>query len=131
MLRISKLADYGCVIVRHISANPDQLASAAAVAKASYIARPTVMKILKLLVEAGLVKSTRGSQGGYYLAKPLAETSVAELIQAIDGQLALTECNLHQSGCVHESYCNLKSPWKKVNQRVLALLQETRLVDMI
>ncbi len=68
MLRISKLTDYGTVLLAHLAANPADVCSAADVASATGIALPTVSKLLKSLARAGLVTSTRGANGGYRLA---------------------------------------------------------------
>ena len=80
MLRISKLTDYGTVLLAHLAANQASVCSAAEVAEATGVALPTVSKLLKLLARAGLVTSTRGSNGGYRLSRGPHEISAADVI---------------------------------------------------
>ena len=73
MLRISKLTDYGTVILACLASQPDRLWTAAEVAERTHVGLPTVSKLLKKLQRSGLVISTRGSHGGYQLARPPGE----------------------------------------------------------
>ena len=85
MLRISKLTDYGTVILAHLASQPDRQFAAAEVAERTRIALPTVSKLLKTLQRAGLVSSTRGSLGGYQLAQPAAGLVVGRGPAVADG----------------------------------------------
>ena len=88
MLRISKLTDYGTVVLAYLAGNPASVASAAEVAAATGLGLPTVSKLLKALGRAGLVTSTRGAQGGYQLAREAANISAADVIDALEGPSA-------------------------------------------
>jgi FeS assembly SUF system regulator len=90
MLRISRLTDYATVILASLAGG--SLASATDVADRTRIGLPTVSKLLKELQHAGLVTSVRGAHGGYQLARPAAAINAAEIIDAVEGPLALTEC---------------------------------------
>ncbi|HZL96274.1 MAG TPA: Rrf2 family transcriptional regulator, partial [Vicinamibacterales bacterium] len=70
MLRMSKLTDYGTMVLAQLAVNGRGLSTASQVADATHLGQPTVSKLLKSLVHAGLVVSTRGVQGGYALARP-------------------------------------------------------------
>ena len=87
MLRISKLTDYGTVVLAHLAANQAAVCSAADVASATGIAPPTVSKLLKSLGRSGLVTSTRGASGGYQLSRDPQEISAADVIDALEAKL--------------------------------------------
>lgn len=130
MLKISKLADYAMVLMHRLSCDDTQSLSAKQLADRTIIPQPTVSKVLKLLSDAHLVQSTRGVQGGYRLAYPAADISVAAVIQAIDGQFAMTECNLPINSCGFKECCELRSNWQFINDKVLALLNSITILDM-
>ena len=77
MLRISKLTDYGTLVLAHLSSDDVNLTSAAEVASATGIALPTVSKLLKSMAKSGLVTSARGAQGGYRLSRDASDISAA------------------------------------------------------
>ena len=85
MLRISKLTDYGTVILACLASQADRLWTAAEVAERTRVGLPTVSKLLKKLQRSGLVISTRGSHGGYQLACPPGEISAARILDALEG----------------------------------------------
>ena len=103
MLRISKLTDYGTVLLAHLAATPSVVCSAADVASATGIALPTVSKLLKSLARSGLVTSTRGANGGYQLSRSPQDISAADIIDALEGPVSITECSSAESLCMHES----------------------------
>ena len=115
MLRISKLTDYGTVVLAHLAKNPESLSSAADVAAATGIALPTVSKLLKTLTRAELVNSTRGAHGGYSLARSPGDISAADVIDALEGPVSITECSSADSHCDYESFCNIGGAWQRIN----------------
>lgn len=129
MLRLSKLADYG-IIILHCLADELQFLSAKEIARRVHLSLPTVSKILKILSEAGLVVATRGAVGGYRLTKPSTAMSITEVITAIDGQPALTECSEKGDNCAYNSVCSVKHNWQKINQFILDTLSQITLADM-
>lgn len=130
MLRITKLADYGTVIMNCFAKEPHQLMSASKIAQKVHIALPTVSKILKMLVTADLIISVRGSVGGYRLSRSPSEITVAQVITALDGRPALTECNSTGLRCSQEAICAIRDNWRLINGVVLAALQSLTLADM-
>lgn len=119
MLKISRLADYASVMMRDLSIFQDQPQSACEIAERTGIALPTVRKILKLLQAAGLLNSTRGQIGGYQLAQSPGKISLVNIIEAIDGPIALTHCNLNlgnKSQCAHHDKCGMRQDWQLINQ---------------
>ena len=131
MLRISKLTDYGTVVLAHLAGDPEDVCSAAEVAAATGIAVPTVSKLLKSLARAGLVTSTRGANGGYQLARKPAEISAAHVIDALEGPVSITECSASDSHCDYEDVCNVGGAWQRINVAIRRALDEVTLVDLL
>lgn len=131
MLRISKLTDYGTVLLAHLAASQDAVCSAADVANATGIAVPTVSKLFKSLGRSGLVTSTRGSNGGYQLARDPREISAADIIDALEGPVSITECSAIDSQCEHEGVCSVGGAWQKVNIAIRRALDDVTLSDLL
>jgi FeS assembly SUF system regulator len=131
MLRISKLTDYATVIMSYLALTPKDIVSAAQIAREVHVSLPTVSKILKILSEAQLVISFRGTGGGYQLARSTEKITVAEVVTAIEGQLAMTECCLSEKLCALDSLCSIKENWKVINKIILTALAGLTLQDMM
>ncbi len=131
MLRISKLTDYGTVLLAHLAARQDTVCSAADVANATGIAVPTVSKLFKSLGRSGLVTSTRGSNGGYQLARAPRDISAADIIDALEGPVSITECSAIDSQCEHEDVCSVGGAWQKVNIAIRRALDDVTLSDLL
>lgn len=130
MLRISKLTDYGTVVLAHLAGSERRVCSAAEVSEATGIAPPTVSKLLKSLARAGLVNSTRGANGGYELARPAREISAASVIDALEGPVSITECSASDSHCDYEDVCNVGNAWQRINVAIRRALEDINLVDL-
>ena len=77
------------------------------------------------------MSATRGASGGYRLARPAAEISVAEVVAAIDGDIGLTQCSVHVDECAHTTYCPTRPHWAAINRAVGAALSAVTLDEMI
>ena len=130
MLRISKLTDYGTLVLSQLSLTPSQPASAGVVADQTRIALPTVSKLLKALTRSGLVVSTRGAQGGYALARPAEEITAAQIIDALEGPVAITECSANGSACDLEAFCRVGHSWQRINLSIRKALDQVTLSDL-
>ena len=131
MLRMSKMADYGTVILTTMLRHPEQVQSAAEIATCVRVPVPTVSKILKILSREGLVLSLRGAKGGYVLARPPQQISMAQVIEAMDGPIGMTECSITPGLCEREAFCPVRTNWQQVNLTVLHALQQVTLDQMI
>lgn len=131
MLRISKLTDYAVVLATELS-QTESPRSVAQLALGTGIPAPTVSKVLKTLTREGLVVSQRGKFGGYRLARPAEEISIAELIVAIEGPISVTECaeSADGSACAIHEDCGVRANWKKINRAVEAALEQISISDM-
>ena len=131
MLRISKLTDYGTVLLAHLAANQVTVCSAADVAGATGIALPTVSKLLKSLARAGLVTSTRGANGGYRLSRPPQQISAADVIDALEGPVSITECSAIDGDCEHEGVCSVGGAWQRINVAIRQAMKDVTLNDLV
>jgi FeS assembly SUF system regulator len=129
MLKLSRLTDYAVVALVRLGA-AEGVATSPGIAAAIGIPEPTVAKVLKSLGNGGLVTSTRGAHGGYRLARPLGSISVAEVICAIDGPIALTSCVDGAMSCESHSLCPVAGRWDPVNDAIRAALSGITLADM-
>jgi FeS assembly SUF system regulator len=109
----------------------DCTCAATELAERSAITPATVSKILKSLAKAGIVKSTRGAKGGYQLCKPPGRTTVASVIDALEGPIAITECGVTQSNCQQATSCHIRGNWNVINRAVKTALEAVTLIDMI
>lgn len=131
MLRMSRLTDYGTVVLACMAADPDALYSATDVAARVSLSPPTVSKILKLMARAGLVSSVRGAQGGYTLSRAPHEITAAQIIDALEGPVALTECSTDEGHCELERVCNVGSAWQKINVTIRRALEDITLDQLL
>jgi len=131
VLRISRLTDYGTVLLAHLAGEQGTVCSAADVAAATGIASPTVSKLLKSLARADLVTSTRGANGGYRLARDPRLISAADVIDALEGPVSITECSAADSHCNYEHICSVGTAWKRINFAIRHALDEVTLIDLL
>lgn len=131
MLRVSKLTDYATVVMTGLAAAGDGVLSAQVLAERAHLEAPTVSKLLKQLAQAGLVVSTRGINGGYRLARPPREISIADIVVAIEGPIGMTECSVQAGACGHEPHCGVRVNWQRINQAIATALAEVSLADML
>ncbi|HZA67566.1 MAG TPA: SUF system Fe-S cluster assembly regulator [Geminicoccaceae bacterium] len=131
MIRLSKLADYGIVMMTHMARQPDRQHTAPEIAAQSHLPLPTASKILKGLVRAGLLTSHRGVKGGYGLARPVSAISVADVIVALEGPIALTTCIEHAPGeCEIEALCPARANWHRINDAIRHALEGITMAEM-
>ncbi len=127
---MSRLTDYGTVVLAHLASNDSTCVSAAEVAQVSGIALPTVSKLLKSLAKAELVRSTRGAHGGYRLARQPQKISAVEVIDALEGPVSITECSSSNSHCDYEHNCNVGNAWQRINIAIRRALDDISLADL-
>ena len=131
MLRLGKLTDYATVILSYMAKDQMTMHAAGEIAEATGIAQTTVSKILKLLVKAKVLSSTRGAKGGYLLARPPEQITVATIISALEGPIALTECSITQHNCEQAGGCEIRGNWTLINRKISNALESITLADMI
>lgn len=129
MLKISKLSDYATTVMARMAALGAP-SSAANLAHETQLTQTTVAKVLKVLSKAGLVHATRGASGGYQLARAAHTITVADILSAIEGPLALTDCTERFGHCERAGFCGTKSHWHTINAAVLNTLRAIQLSQL-
>lgn len=130
MFRINKMTDYAVVLLVDM-ARTGRTRSAQQIAADTGVPLPTVAKVMKALTRDGLVVSLRGATGGYGLGRPAEEITVADMIQAVEGPIALTSCvESALDDCGIESLCPMHGHWNRVNTAVHAALNGVTLAEM-
>lgn len=130
MLRISKLTDYATQVAAWLAEHPEDFHSAREIADGVEMAVPTVSKVLKALERAGVTEAHRGKKGGYRLAGDPRTISVAQVIRAMEGPIALTECSQVTSSCEQEAACTVQSNWQRINTAILNALDGVSVAEM-
>ncbi|MGA9853348.1 MAG: SUF system Fe-S cluster assembly regulator [Gammaproteobacteria bacterium] len=130
MLRLSKLTDYGTVVLAHMALQPATVYTAADVAAATHVAPPTVSKLLKCFARAGLVTSYRGASGGYSLARPPELITAVQIIDAVEGPVAITQCSLDHTHCGIESVCGVGHNWQRISLAIRDALRSVTLAQL-
>jgi FeS assembly SUF system regulator len=134
MIRITKMTDYGILLLSRFATGPEATRTVRDLAAGAHLPEPTVGKLLKALTKSGLLVSTRGVKGGYRLARRPQEITVAQIISAIDGPIAITDCAtsdaLHPSRCELEGRCPVQTNWQKINVAIRDSLERITLADM-
>jgi FeS assembly SUF system regulator len=131
MIRITKQTDYGIVLLTHMAVNQERQYNAPDLAAEAHLPLPMASKILKLLAREGVLISHRGVKGGYSLARHPRAISMAEIIAALEGPIAITECIDESGDCAHERLCPVRSNWHRINEAIRAALQDITLAEMV
>ncbi len=113
------------------AAAENRLMSTAQVAQATGIPAPTVAKLMGQLGRAGLLISHRGVAGGFLLSRAADQISLADIVEAIDGPIALTHCGQEGAECDLSHACAVRPHWAPVNRAVKAALADVRLADIV
>ena len=131
MIRLSRLADYGVLLMSHIARKPERVCTAVSLSENAHLPIPTVSKLLAKLVRAGLLQSIRGRDGGYLLALEPKDITVEGIITAVDGPIALTVC-LESGGvaCDLEGVCPSQPNWRRINDALRQALADVSLRDI-
>jgi FeS assembly SUF system regulator len=132
LFRLSKGTDYGIRILAHLAeGEPGATRNAREVAEDLRLPTPMVSKVMKSLARAGVLTSHRGAKGGFSLSRRPEELNVADMIAALEGPVALTECQVGPAVCEHESSCHVQGPWSVINRSVQNTLATITLADVI
>jgi FeS assembly SUF system regulator len=130
MLRVTKLTDYGIIILAHFAAHRGHTYTARDIAKMAILPLPIVSKALKLLSKAGLLVSQRGTKGGYGLARSPEEITIAAIIRALEGPIAVMECTDSNRDCNLERSCPVRTNWHVINYAIQSAMGRITLAEM-
>ena len=131
MIRLGRLTDYAVTLLTQMVSEEKGVWAASDLAQKAGLPFPTVSKILKQLMKSKILVATRGACGGYHLAHKAEDISVARIIEAMDGPIALTSCaDGGDHSCRVEAICPMSGHWNKVNEAVRRALEDVSLRDM-
>jgi len=131
MLRMGKLTDYATVVLATLAEEPARRSAAADLAERTHLSPPTVSKVLKGLQRAGMVQSSRGTHGGYRLARRPEQITAAQILDAFEGPIALTECSTTTSHCGIEKLCRVGGAWQRINGAIRNALEDVTLQQLV
>ena len=132
-MRLSNMADYAVVVMSAASRHCGTVrVSATDLAAETGLALPTTQKLVSILTKAGLLRSARGMGGGIALARPAAAITLADIIEAVEGPIALTSCvDTGSHNCALEGNCRVQPHWAVVNSAVRGALAEINLAGLV
>jgi len=131
MLRLNRMTDYAILVMGVLHGRPGELLSSAQIAHHAQLTQATVAKIIKALSAAELVATSRGNKGGCQLAMPATAISIAQVIEAIEGPIALTACvEGADDPCAVQQGCFMSGSWNSINGAIRAALDGVSLSDL-
>jgi FeS assembly SUF system regulator len=131
MIKLGRLTDYAVTLLAQMTGS-DKIWAASDLSERTGLPLPTTSKVLKQLAKSGIVQTKRGAAGGYRLAKPASAVTVAAIVEAMDGPIALTECtDTGDHTCGVESICPMSGHWNRVNRAIKRALEDVSLADMM
>jgi len=131
VLRISRKIDYGLRAMIYLaSISPEAVVPFREIARQMMVPEDFLAKILKTLVDQGLVKSTRGPHGGYALGKPATDISFLDVIEAVEGPIAINVCLDGEDPCAKAEFCTMVDVWREGQEKMLEVYRRTRLASL-
>jgi len=131
-MRLTHLADYAVVMMTAAARRPASARlSATELAEETGVPLPTAQKLMQRLAAAGLLTGTRGSGGGYALARPVSEISLADIVEAVEGPIAMTQCaDGVNHACILDAHCRVKPHMGVVGAKVRGALHAVTLQEL-
>ena len=131
MLRLNRMTDYAILVLGVLHNRHDSLLSSGHIAEAAQLTQATTAKVIKALVAAELVQTQRGIRGGCQLSRPVSQISVGEVVEAIEGPIALTACvDGSEEPCSVQHVCFMGGNWNRVNTALREALLSVSLADL-
>ena len=131
VIKLNKLTDYAVVILTCLHSSKRSIWTANLIARETGVPVPTAAKLIKILAKADIIFSQRGARGGCKLARPAQKITVADVIKAVEGPIALTDCVDGGAGeCGVENICPMRGNWEQVNVAIRTALEAVTVADM-
>ena len=132
MFKLNRMTDYAIVVLGALAHRQGEILATAQLAELTGLNQPTVAKVAKTLMAADLLETQRGMHGGYRLANPAAATSLVQIVEAMEGPIAVNDCvDGAQAPCVVSNCCFMSRNWNRVNLAVRNALSDVSLEDLI
>src|SRR5208282_1210149 len=131
-MQLTRAADYAVRVMIHLAAQPEgTVLSKALLAKATDVPESFLSKILQALARAGMIRARRGVVGGFSLLAPGAQASLLDVIECIDGPIALNVCVTSGAFCHRHSECAAHQVWLRAQLAMVTILREAKIAEMI
>ncbi len=132
VLRISRKIDYAIRAMIHLAGIPENtVVPFREIGRQMDVPEDFLAKILKTLVDQGIVRSTRGPHGGYKLARPAESINVLEIIEAAEGPVAINVCLDDDDACKRQPICSMSAVWREGQERMLDVFRRTSLSSLV
>ena len=130
-MRLSHLADYAVVLMTAAARRPvGARLSATELAADTGVPLPTAQKLMGQLAGCGLLSSVRGAGGGFALSKPADQITLADIVEAVEGPIAMTVCSEGRTDCALEAHCRVKPHMGIVGNAVRGALGAVSLTEL-
>jgi FeS assembly SUF system regulator len=130
-MRLTHLADYAVVLMTAAARRePRARLSATDLSLDTGVPLPTAQKLMQQLASAGLLVGHRGAGGGYALARPVAEISLADIVEAVEGPFSMTMCSEGRTDCALDAHCRVKPHMGIVGDKVRGALGAVSLQEL-
>ncbi len=131
MMKLSKKTEYGIMALRYVTSLPaGRMATVREIAEQYHIPQQLLAKILQELTKTGIIRSVQGAYGGYVLNLSAREVSLADIVQAIEGPIRLTECEDAEHNCDRYEICDLKSTFGPIQKQLVSYFKTVTLADL-
>lgn len=130
-MQITRETDYAIRCVLHLSESPDEVVMANEIAKAKKVPGSFLPKILQKLARAGIVKSYRGVKGGFKLVRSPKRINLLEVIEAIEGPVAMNRCAINKKLCNISNTCSVHPVWVEARRKVEGILKKHNFARLI
>lgn len=130
-MRLTRGGEYGIRGMLFLAMQlPDRIILLSEISRSQNIPESYLAKIFQILTKAGLVRSHRGFKGGYSLARPAGQITVKDIIEGIEGPIALNRCSAEESTCREDIDCRIQDVWKDAQNAMIGVLEGTTLGDL-
>lgn len=131
-MRLTRGADYGARGMVYLASRPpDSVVLVSQIAAAEQLPQNYLAKIFQDLAKGGIVRSHRGARGGFSLARPASQITLRQVIEAVEGPLALLRCLAPWEGCDRMDTCPIYPVLASAQNQLVAVLDATTLQDLV
>jgi Rrf2 family protein len=130
MLKLTKKTDYAIMAVNFIACQGEGVANTRRISEAYNIPLPLLAKILQKLTRNRIITSQSGPRGGYLLAKPISQITIADILRAIEGPIHIIRCCEGDHSCSQLEHCSVQRPLQKIEDKLVELLEGTTIEQM-
>ena len=134
MFTLTRKTDYALIALCHMARRPQEISTAREIAERYHMPAALLMNILKMLTQAELVRSIRGSKGGYTLAMPPDQINLEGILRATEGPYRFVQCTAESTSdsppCELIDFCPISGPVRRVHARLKAFLTDVTLAEL-